>query len=787
MNKLPFSAFLRIAILLFISNIPALLFSQSNFSCGTLEPSAAYMQYYSQLPIVAASQSTFASTSIPLHFWIIQDNAGTNFPTPTIEQIDALIDKTNPFFNFPNSEKFKRCGVSFIKNSDFTISTGTTSFDAALNKAYYNCNALNIYVVQSITTNSPYAAFPFNPFAIANFGVQPPSIPLVNNLVVITPNIVSFSDYHKSTFAHELGHAFGLIHTFNGSNHPSTRENVIRTGPNANCTEKGDLLCDTPADYGRTLTCDSNPNLNCSGSCTLTDDLGVPLTPDYRNTMSYFEVLCRDRFSTQQQEKMSSILYTNPSRSFLLRNVEGIIEAPCSGTPIPLQNANINMTVAFSAGTVLTNFPTCQPYSISTNPSGNYNTCALNPGVSGNSNLGLNYQHIATITPINNTDFRNGVTTFDIALISRHFLDIELLSNSYKKIAADVNGDGEIDAIDQVLIRQLILRQRNDFPNSIGSWRFIPKYHLSNTGFTSSFNSNPFTASYVNGVQTFTYNGTNNYFNAITKNLTTSSLISTIDWSFNGVKMGDVNCSSNGSALRIAQPQHTYANANNKAVTLRTNEEKTVIVKAQYNGLVNNFQVGFKFTSGKVTITAVEKGEFNSANDIMEYSKFDNGDLRALWYNEKNKSKSFKNGITVMKLKVKALTAIPDLLTELKLDPETLISEFYDDNLAQIGVALTLEADGNSTISPSQYTVKAYPNPFSTELTFEINAATKENNAILTVSNTLGLPIYTTKQNLEIGLNTIRINNTAGFPTGVLSYSIKLTNTVLTGTVNKSR
>lgn len=76
-----------------------------------------------------------------------------------------------------------------------------------------------------------------------------------------------------------------------------------------------------------------------------------------------------------------------------------------------------------------------------------------------------------------NTDWLNGVTTFDIALLSRHLLGIESLTTPYRLIAADVNRDGNIDAVDMLLMRRLILRIIPAFPNN-NSWRFVPRNYI---------------------------------------------------------------------------------------------------------------------------------------------------------------------------------------------------------------------------------------------------------------------------------------------------------------------
>lgn len=100
---------------------------------------------------------------------------------------------------------------------------------------------------------------------------------------------------------------------------------------------------------------------------------------------------------------------------------------------------------------------------------------------------------------------------------------------------------------------------------------------------------------------------------------------------------------------------------------------------------------------------------------------------------------------------------------------------------------LTLEADANNTpISNDAYSVKVYPNPFTNSVTLEVTSATKE-NAALAITSSVGAPIYNKRVALEVGINTITIDNTSAFPTGILSYTIQFGNRVLNGTINKSR
>ena len=119
------------------------------------------------------------------------------------------------------------------------------------------------------------------------------------------------------------------------------------------------------------------------------------------------------------------------------------------------------------------------------------------------------------IVPYRNDFFINGVTTYDILLISKHILGIEPLGSPFKMIAADVNRSGTITAADMLAIRQLILGMTDSFPGNT-SWRFVP-------------------ASYE-------FQDSDNPFNAdIPTDYDVDNLVDNLQVDFTGIKTGDVN------------------------------------------------------------------------------------------------------------------------------------------------------------------------------------------------------------------------------------------------------
>jgi hypothetical protein len=117
------------------------------------------------------------------------------------------------------------------------------------------------------------------------------------------------------------------------------------------------------------------------------------------------------------------------------------------------------------------------------------------------------------------TDIKNGVSTFDLLLISRHILGLEPFDTPYKMIAADVNRSNTITTFDIVTARKAILGVITEFPGNT-SWRFVP--------------------------QSFTFpNPQNPFMTPFGSSMTLANLVDVRDSvNFWAIKVGDVNLSA---------------------------------------------------------------------------------------------------------------------------------------------------------------------------------------------------------------------------------------------------
>jgi len=133
-----------------------------------------------------------------------------------------------------------------------------------------------------------------------------------------------------------------------------------------------------------------------------------------------------------------------------------------------------------------------------------------------------------TVTPTKDDNPLNGVSTYDLVLMTKHILGLEPLTTPYKMIAADANRSGSITTFDIVEFRKLILGIYNELPNNT-SWRFVEK------AFTFPNPANPFGTSFPENISL--------------SDLSTNMMAN----HFEGVKIGDVNGTAIANSLQSVE------------------------------------------------------------------------------------------------------------------------------------------------------------------------------------------------------------------------------------------
>lgn len=202
-------------------------------------------------------------------------------PAMTLTQLDNAINVLNEDF-LPICLSFQVCKIEYIKNYKYDRFHDTNEGGEA--KAIYNVpRMINIFFVIDIQDPTVAGGGPAGGFA-----PMPPTQDSSDYIVIKKGSSLTGG----KTMSHEMGHYFGLFHTWETSM-------GVETNNGSNCTTAGDLLCDTPPDAFPI-------NFNgCSYSDNQTDPNGEFLTPIVGNIMSYHPATCKSPFTIMQLNRMA--------------------------------------------------------------------------------------------------------------------------------------------------------------------------------------------------------------------------------------------------------------------------------------------------------------------------------------------------------------------------------------------------------------------------------------------------------------------------------------------------
>ena len=353
-------------------------------------------------------------------------------------------------------------------------------------------------------------------------------------------------------------------------------------------------------------------------------------------------------------------------------------------------------------------------------------------------NLASNNNYV--VTPSKDINWANGVTTFDLVLISQHILGVQPLGSPYKIIAADANMSNTVTTLDLVKIQRLILGLDTDFaPNT--SWRFV------DMDFVFPNNDNPFETTFP---EVISYN-----------NLTSSEMYT----DFVGVKIGDVNDSATPNALLGSALRNTNGSLEFEMDdrAMKAGETYEVAIKA------NDFNnvLGFQYTINveNAEILDVVPGTITTAENFG-MSEIANGTITTSWFSASSTTLKNDEVVYTIKLKANENTRLSNVLS---VSSKITRAEAYNNNADLLDVAFNFT--NSSTTATAFELYQNRPNPFKANTAIGFNLP-EAGTVTLSIMDLSGKVLRQSSNDFAKGYNEFTLNNNIE-GTGVFYYRIE--------------
>ncbi|TDZ24962.1 Extracellular metalloprotease [Colletotrichum sidae] len=253
------------------------------FGCATEEPSAEHLEISKKLAEEEAANAgnftLLATINVPTYFHVVASSQTVANGWVTDRQLADQLAVMNADFA-PHGIAFNLVETTRTVNPTWAQDGNELAMKRALRKGDYG--ALNLYFLRSLGGAFGYCYFPTTAAAGSTAFIR-------DGCSILSSTVPggSTTNYNLGkTVTHEVGHWFGLYHTFQGG-----------------CTGSGDYVSDTPAQASSTSGCPIGRD-SCPSQAGL---------DPIHNYMDYSVDSCYEEFTSGQQTRMYS--YFNQYRA----------------------------------------------------------------------------------------------------------------------------------------------------------------------------------------------------------------------------------------------------------------------------------------------------------------------------------------------------------------------------------------------------------------------------------------------------------------------------------------
>jgi len=324
-----------------------------------------------------------------------------------------------------------------------------------------------------------------------------------------------------------------------------------------------------------------------------------------------------------------------------------------------------------------------------------------------------------TVTPSKMGAIDNGISTFDLVLMSKHILGVTPFTDTTQVIAADVNFSGSVTTFDIVQVRRVILGINDSF--NAGSWRFLPSQ------------------------------------------MELASLNDLSDLSFVGIKIGDVNGSADLSLFTTAEPRTAAT-----TIPLLVNDKKIQageVIKVPFS-VAANALTGFQYTLefdatvlDLLELSTTTLSHFSQENLNIRHK--DKGQIAMSWFNTQNTT---PEELFTLEFRAKQDGQLSELLS---LSNAITKVEAYTQSEEIVNLALQFRPISENIA------IHAFPNPIATDQLNITTVLSQQQALQIALFSVDGQLIQQVTKQIKEGKQTMTLPISASLEAGM--YLLKIT------------
>ncbi len=338
------------------------------------------------------------------------------------------------------------------------------------------------------------------------------------------------------------------------------------------------------------------------------------------------------------------------------------------------------------------------------------------------------------IDPKKTDGLLNGVSTLDLILMQKHVLGLQNLAGPYAFIAADINKDGVISALDLVEMRSVLLGKKIDFTNN-DSWRFFWKGQDLADALDNEDDL----------IETYE-------IDALKENMTVD---------FIGIKIGDVTGDAKGNSALAGLRSKEFANIK---VTQRPN---TIAFKATKDNKYSGLQLAIDLAEQPTQIIGLVSSKLQIADNMWFWNETSNT-LYIAWSN--------LEGVQIVEGDILFEVHTADNIDAeyIHLDNARLASEWITSDLTVQGISFIYE----NSLTDGAELMQNNPNPWADFTIFKLRTPVS-GAGMVRVYDVHNRVIVQRDQYFNAGINEIRFESREISENGIYFIEIETNNTLL--------